>query len=457
MGLVHFSDNGGWAKCFLTIEGQVVAQLLRQGLPVDAATLRRLAEGRYQRVLLWRERVQAAQKNGTPSYTYYAKVLNDICAQGAKNVIKPVGEKTKGIIGRLVSEYSVYYSVAVKLVRKYGRAAIEAALAIAEKRQGAIRSQGAFLHHLLRSGCANRWVAKRRQGGRRAVASAGRRASGGASYTGIVGRLVYQHRVFPKVALDLMHRHGEAACEGAIAIRQKRGAAIRNPAGFIVFLLGEGYAHRWAEKVAGKGESELDAECRTAQKGKVEKADLVKKQVIEAVAEAVERETGVEVLVCRDGVCARIRDSLVRLPLDAADAVRVVRKLLSEHASPHSSPSPSVRGGFASPFDQIPFAASSSLPVKRAMSRAERAAEIAAEAAPLVPAFGAPSGHKSVCPRCGGRMDGRKVFRRRYRDVVDMEAERWDGIEVCGYCFTSLAKGETKRMLESKGYGDLLS
>jgi hypothetical protein len=89
------------------------------------------------------------------------------------------------------------------------------------------------------------------------------------------------------------------------------------------------------------------------------------------------------------------------------------------------------------------------LPIKG--DRAERAAEIVANDQPLQP-IAQSQREKKRCPRCGteGFELVLKRFDRYYPQVPCTEAERWNGAEVCGYCFKVLRLEETKAVLAVK-------
>jgi hypothetical protein len=82
--------------------------------------------------------------------------------------------------------------------------------------------------------------------------------------------------------------------------------------------------------------------------------------------------------------------------------------------------------------------------------RAERAAEIIAADQPLQPI--AQRRGKKRCPRCGaeGFELVLKRFDRYYPEVPCPEADRWNGIEVCGYCLKVLRIDEMKAVLAAK-------
>jgi hypothetical protein len=83
--------------------------------------------------------------------------------------------------------------------------------------------------------------------------------------------------------------------------------------------------------------------------------------------------------------------------------------------------------------------------------RAERAAEIVANDQPLQPI--AQRRGKKQCPRCGaeGFELVLKRFDRYYPEIPCPEADRWNGVEVCGYCFKALRIDEMKAVLAVKG------
>jgi hypothetical protein len=104
----------------------------------------------------------------------------------------------------------------------------------------------------------------------------------------------------------------------------------------------------------------------------------------------------------------------------------------------------------------LPFEAKPEKPKQPPMSppikgdRAERAAEIVAADQPLQPI--AQRRGKKRCPRCGaeGFELVLKRFDRYYPEVPCPEADRWNGIEVCGYCLKVLRIDEMKAVLAAK-------
>jgi hypothetical protein len=84
--------------------------------------------------------------------------------------------------------------------------------------------------------------------------------------------------------------------------------------------------------------------------------------------------------------------------------------------------------------------------------RAERAAEIVANDQPLQPI--AQRRGKKQCPRCGaeGFELVLKRFDRYYPEIPCPEADRWNGVEVCGYCLKNLRLEEMRTVLSIKGY-----
>jgi hypothetical protein len=105
-----------------------------------------------------------------------------------------------------------------------------------------------------------------------------------------------------------------------------------------------------------------------------------------------------------------------------------------------------------------PFVAPTEKPKQPPMSppmkgdRAERAAEIVAADQPLQPI--AQRRGKKQCPRCGaeGFELVLKRFDRYYPEIPCPEADRWSGIEVCGYCLKNLRLEEMRTVLSIKGY-----
>jgi hypothetical protein len=108
----------------------------------------------------------------------------------------------------------------------------------------------------------------------------------------------------------------------------------------------------------------------------------------------------------------------------------------------------------------LPFEAKPEKPKQPPMSppikgdRAERAAEIVANDQPLQPI--AQRRGKKQCPRCGaeGFELVLKRFDRYYPEIPCPEPDRWNGVEVCGYCFKTLRLDETRKALEAKRLQD---
>lgn len=107
-----------------------------------------------------------------------------------------------------------------------------------------------------------------------------------------------------RVANDLVDRYSHAEIEAAIALRERRKGTVWNGAGFIVYLLKNGYAQRYLQHKLGKTDPNL-------------RAEEVKKAL---------RERGVEI-VDYGGVEYRIADRKGRLwrPIDPADLESTLR------------------------------------------------------------------------------------------------------------------------------------
>jgi hypothetical protein len=109
----------------------------------------------------------------------------------------------------------------------------------------------------------------------------------------------------------------------------------------------------------------------------------------------------------------------------------------------------------------LPFEAKPEKPKQPPMSppikgdRAERAAEIVAADQPLQPIALTQSGKKRCC-RCSreGFELVLKRFERYYPEIPCPEADRWNGVEVCDYCFKTLCIEETRKALEAKRLQD---
>jgi hypothetical protein len=109
----------------------------------------------------------------------------------------------------------------------------------------------------------------------------------------------------------------------------------------------------------------------------------------------------------------------------------------------------------------LPFEAKPEKPKQPPMSppikgdRAERAAEIVANDQPLQPIALTQRGKKRCC-RCGRESFELvlKRFDRYYPEIPCPEADRWNGVEVCGYCFKTLRLDEIRKALEAKRLQD---
>jgi len=76
---------------------------------------------------------------------------------------------------------------------------------------------------------------------------------------GLAEKLWRTYGVKLSVANDLVARYAREAVEAAIELRERKNGAIYNPAGFIVYLLRQGYAQRWAEVKRARQDPEVRA------------------------------------------------------------------------------------------------------------------------------------------------------------------------------------------------------
>jgi hypothetical protein len=149
MGLVAWLNGKGrrGARYWLTPEGAKVAELLSKGFRLGKATLTALATDRLRRKM--------AHLNGTPSENNMpSKDGFNLCSLTAVVPSKPVRKPLSPLAARLWRDYGVQWWVAEDLVARYSPLAIKAAIALRERRNGAIYNPAGFIVYLLRDGYA---------------------------------------------------------------------------------------------------------------------------------------------------------------------------------------------------------------------------------------------------------------------------------------------------------------
>jgi hypothetical protein len=151
MGLVAWLNGKGrrGARYWLTPEGAKVAELLSKGFRLGKATLTALATDRLRRKM--------AHLNGTPSENNMpSKDGFNLCSLTAVVPSKPVRKPLSPLAARLWRDHGVCWWVAEDLAARYSPLAIKAAIALRERRNGAIYNPAGFIVYLLRDGYAQR-------------------------------------------------------------------------------------------------------------------------------------------------------------------------------------------------------------------------------------------------------------------------------------------------------------
>jgi hypothetical protein len=152
MGLVAWLNGKGrrGTRYWLTPEGAKVAELLAKGFQVGKATLTALATDRLRRKM--------AHQNGTPTEnnTMLPYGSYNECSLTAVVPSKPVRKPLSPLAERLCRDYGIRWWVAEDLVARYSPLEIKAAIALLERRNGAIYNPAGFIVYLLREGYARR-------------------------------------------------------------------------------------------------------------------------------------------------------------------------------------------------------------------------------------------------------------------------------------------------------------
>ncbi len=158
MGLVAWQVGGRGQKTryWLSHEGRKVVDLLAKGLEVGKATLTALATDRQRRNVAHQTKV--AHQSGTPTEnnTMLPYGSYNECSLTAVVPSKPVRKPLSPLAERLYRDYGIRWWVAEDLVARYSPLAIKAAIALRERRNGAIVNGAGFIVYLLRDGYAQR-------------------------------------------------------------------------------------------------------------------------------------------------------------------------------------------------------------------------------------------------------------------------------------------------------------
>jgi hypothetical protein len=133
-----------------------VADLLAKGLEVGKATLTALATDRQRRNVAHQTKV--AHQSGTPTEnnTMLPYGSYNECSLTAVVPSKPVRKPLSPLAERLYRDYGIRWWVAEDLVARYSPLEIKAAIALRERRNGAIVNGAGFIVYLLRDGYAQR-------------------------------------------------------------------------------------------------------------------------------------------------------------------------------------------------------------------------------------------------------------------------------------------------------------
>jgi len=170
VGLVAWLEGKGrrGTRFWLTPEGRKVAELIANDFQVGKATLTALATDRWRRKMA--HYAEMAHKNGTPTENNMQSYdCFNVCSLTAVSALKPVSQKpANGLAARLWQDYGVALKVANDLVARYSPAEIEAAIALRERRNGAIYNGAGFIVYLLSHGFARNYVRARLQARQRA-------------------------------------------------------------------------------------------------------------------------------------------------------------------------------------------------------------------------------------------------------------------------------------------------
>jgi hypothetical protein len=158
MGLVAWLNGKGrrGARYWLTPEGAKVAELLAKGFQVGKATLTALATDRQRRKMAHLPKM--AHQNGTPTEnnTMLPYGSYNECSLTAVALSKPVRKPLSPLAERLCRDYGIRWWVAEDLVARYSPLEIKAAIALRERRNGAIVNEAGFIIYSLREGYARR-------------------------------------------------------------------------------------------------------------------------------------------------------------------------------------------------------------------------------------------------------------------------------------------------------------
>jgi len=128
---------------------------------------------------------------------------------------------------------------------------------------------------------------------------------------GLAARLWQDYGVALKVANDLVARYSPAEIEAAIALREKRNGVIYNEAGFIVYLLGNGFARNYVR-----------ARLQARQRAQPPPNEPDFDKAVQALRDALSP-YGIRV---DDDCCAEFANGRVPLPPDPDKAIAFLRR-----------------------------------------------------------------------------------------------------------------------------------
>jgi len=160
-GLVAWLAGKGrrGTRYWLSPEGAKVAELLAKGLPLGEATLKALATDRFRRRMA--HSTQMAQENGTGSKRYMPYGFCNVCRRAvASKLSRPIerSEPLSPLAEKLHCEFRIVAWVANDIVQRHSPEAIEAAIALCERRNGQVFNKAGFVIYLLREGFAQAYA-----------------------------------------------------------------------------------------------------------------------------------------------------------------------------------------------------------------------------------------------------------------------------------------------------------
>jgi len=263
------------------------------------------------------------------------------------------------------------------------------------------------------------------------------------------------------VANDIVTRYSPMEIEAAILLRERRNGAIYNEAGFIVYLLGNGFARNYVR-----------ARLQARQRAQPPPKPPDEPDWDAAIAALREALVPYGIRVDDEGF-AELPNGRLALPLDPNEAIDLLRRHgLLWNGNGQATDQPTTDEGFRAADDLHALADANFAdrdptdwttdqltdPTEPdddlqadddALSEPTEAFWVADQPLSLM----AQRSSKKRCPRCGSESFELtlKRFERCYPEVRCDEAQRWHGFEICGVCFKVLRLEETKAMLAAQG------